>query len=118
MISPTPTPLPCQVLDYDGDGVDDLAVGAPSASFDHLNATLPVGDEWVGDGFREWGRVYLYRGARQLGLSVNASVVLQTRDDLTGLGTALSVADINGDGSQDLVVGCPVSAFTSKPQAG
>jgi hypothetical protein len=42
------------VLDWNRDGVDDLAVGAPSASFEawELNATSPVPDSWRGDGFR------------------------------------------------------------------
>eukprot|EP01052_Picozoa_sp_SAG31_P001570 SAG31_NODE_53_length_30139_cov_31.002197_12_plen_911_part_00 len=99
------------VLDYDGDGVEDLAVGAPSASFDHLNSTVPVSDSWVGDGFREWGRVYLYKGQKQIGLAANASVIIQTEDDLTGLGSTLFAADLDGDDAKDLLIGCPWSSF-------
>ena len=61
------------VIDWNADGVDDLAVGAPSASFDHLNATVPVDDSWQGNGFREWGRVYIYLGHRGVGLAPTAA---------------------------------------------
>ena len=74
------------VLDWNADGVDDLAVGAPSASFtdEQLNATFPVGDTWQGDGFREWGKVYIYLGHRGYGLAPTAATVIETADDLTG----------------------------------
>ena len=78
------------VLDWNADGVDDLAVGAPSASFtdEQLNATFPVGDTWQGDGFREWGKVYIYLGHRGYGLAPTAATVIETADDLTGVKNA------------------------------
>ena len=85
------------VLDFNGDGLDDLAVGAPAASFEGLNASFPVNDAWLGNGFREWGKVFIYTGQKHTGLASNASVIIETTDDLTGLGTKLFAVDINGD---------------------
>ena len=82
-------------------GVDDLAVGAPSASFTNseLNGSVPVGDTWQGSGFREWGKVYVYTGKKGGGLPQNATTVIETTDDLTGLGMVLAAVDIDEDGS-------------------
>ena len=101
------------VVDWNADGIDDLAVGAPSASFDQLNATVPVGDSWEGNGFREWGRVYIYLGRRGVGLAPAAATTIETTDDLTGFGSVLFGQDLNSDGHSDLCVGSPWSSFKS-----
>ena len=102
------------VGDFDGDGVDDLAVGAPSASFERLNASAPVPDSWVGNGFLEWGKIYIFKGAKATGLGANYSAVIETTDDLTGLGAVLAAADLDGDGVAELLAGCPWSSFTAE----
>ena len=101
------------VIDWNADGVDDLAVGAPSASFDQLNATVPVDDSWQGNGFREWGRVYIFLGHRGSGLAPTAATTIETTDDLTGFGELLYGQDLDEDGHVDLQVGCPWSSFKS-----
>ena len=73
------------VGDVDGDGIEDIAVGAPYA------------DENA-------GRVYLTFG----GLSLRGADVVLTAAAPGGLGTVVAgVGDINGDGFADLAAGAP-----------
>jgi len=80
--------------DFDGDGVDDFAVGAPGT--DHM---------LFGVQFINAGRVYLYSGA--------TGVLLQTftgNSSFDQFGKAVSAAgDFNGDGMLDLAVSAPGS---------
>jgi hypothetical protein len=83
--------------DFDGDGIDDLAVGspgeapgsAPSAGYVNLF-------RGTRNGLRPWG------GFHQEGLGQNE------RGDQ--FGAALSARDLNGDGKDDLLVGAPGEA--------
>ena len=77
--------------DFDGDGFDDLAVGAPGE------------DQGA-------GAVYLFRGTRT-GLRYWKRIV-QTQWGFASepgdeLGYSLAAGDLNGDGAADLVVGVP-----------
>lgn len=77
--------------DFDGDGFDDLAVGAPGA-----------------DG---QGAVYLYRGSRA-GLVPAVALTAMTdsgnlRFNGADYGAALAAADLNHDGTPELIVGAP-----------
>ncbi len=85
--------------DFNGDGYDDLAMGAPDEDVG------VVGD--AGAVIVEWGGPY--------GLDP-AGAQLWTEDDANGgggvtaggqFGHALAAADFNGDGFDDLAVGCP-----------
>jgi hypothetical protein len=67
--------------DFTGDGVADLAVGAPGE-----------------------GNVYLYPGGAT-GLGAPTVLTFPGPGTATGFGTALLAADANGDGARDLVVG-------------
>jgi hypothetical protein len=91
--------------DFNDDGFDDLAVGAPGERY---GAALPA------------GAVYVFYGSK-LGL-----LPIQTIDQ-TGLGaneagdmfgTALSAGDYDGDGWTDLAVGAPGEAPGPEPRSG
>jgi hypothetical protein len=79
--------------DLDGDGVEDLVVGAPSADLDGSNS----------------GGVFVFFGATL----PTGTVELATADavlpgsDGEQAGSAIAIGDVNGDGVDDLAVGAP-----------
>ena len=80
--------------DFNADGYDDVAVGAPG--------------EFPGTAPRA-GRVYVFRGATT-GLLTQVQLDqagLQTNDDLDGFGERLGAGDWNNDGKLDLIVVAP-----------
>ncbi len=76
--------------DVNGDGYDDLLVGAPT------QATSGGGR----------GRVYLYYGSAS-GLAPTAAWTYSSTQGGSELGRAVASADVNGDGYRDIVVGEP-----------
>ncbi|KAM7174267.1 phosphatidylinositol-glycan-specific phospholipase D [Macrochelys suwanniensis] len=80
------------VLDFNEDGVPDIAVGAPSVGSQHLTYT---------------GAVYVYLGTTGRGLSPWPNITIICQHTFCNLGWSLLAADINGDGKSDLVVGSP-----------
>ncbi|XP_041626694.1 phosphatidylinositol-glycan-specific phospholipase D isoform X1 [Vulpes lagopus] len=99
------------VLDFNQDGVPDLAVGAPSVGSEQLTYT---------------GAVYVYFGSKQGGMAACPNVTISCQDTYCNLGWTLLAADVNEDGEPDLVMGSPfapgggkqkgmVAAFYSAP---
>ena len=90
--------------DFDGDGYDDLAIGAPSED-------------------DEQGAVHILFGSRA-GLTASGDQrwhadvygVPHTRDEGQRFGAALAAGDVNGDGRADLAIGGPGGAGPSNEQ--
>ncbi|KAM9573132.1 phosphatidylinositol-glycan-specific phospholipase D isoform 1-T1 [Guaruba guarouba] len=80
------------VLDFNEDGISDLAIGAPS----------------VGSQFLTYkGAVYVYFGTEGRGLASQPNVTITCQYSYCNLGWSLLAADVDGDGNADLVVGSP-----------
>uniref|UniRef100_A0A672TIL3 Phosphatidylinositol-glycan-specific phospholipase D n=1 Tax=Strigops habroptila TaxID=2489341 RepID=A0A672TIL3_STRHB len=80
------------VLDFNEDGVSDLAIGAPS----------------VGSQFLTYkGAVYVYFGTEGRGLASQPNITITCQYSYCNLGWSLLAADVDGDGNADLVVGSP-----------
>ncbi|NXD11968.1 PHLD phospholipase, partial [Nothocercus nigrocapillus] len=80
------------VLDFNDDGVLDLAVGAPS----------------VGSKFLTYkGAVYVYFGTEGRGVGSQPGVTITCQYSYCNLGWSLLAADVDGDGKADLVIGSP-----------
>lgn len=99
------------VLDFNQDGLPDLAVGAPSVGSEKLTYK---------------GAVYIYFGSKQGGLSSSPNITISCQDVYCNLGWTLLATDMNGDSEHDLVIGSPfapgggeqkgiVAAFYSDP---
>ncbi|XP_048794506.1 phosphatidylinositol-glycan-specific phospholipase D [Lagopus muta] len=80
------------VLDFNEDGLPDLAIGAPS----------------VGSQFLSYkGAVYVYFGTKGRGLASQPNMTITCQYSYCNLGWSLLAADIDGDQNADLVVGSP-----------
>ena len=94
--------------DVNGDGVDDLIIGAPGAD---PNGTYGAGESYVvfgGSGVGSSGTIELSN------LDGNNGFVLNGIDSYDGSGRSVSSAgDVNGDGVNDLIIG----AFGANPNS-
>jgi hypothetical protein len=91
--------------DFDNDGRDDLAVGAPGRSE---------------GGNKQAGRVFLFRGTAS-GPQAHSSftqVGLGVDEQFDGFGYALAFGDFDNDGRDDLVAGAPGESPGSSPASG
>ena len=85
--------------DLNGDGIDDVIVGAPAS-----NGLVPVRTDL--------GEAYVVFGRPDLGGVVDTAKVEQdftliAAEGFARLGTSLAVADVNDDGIGDLIAGAP-----------
>jgi hypothetical protein len=95
--------------DFDGDGIDDLAIGTP---YDDVGDEADAGSVQVmyggaSGGLSEWGRVW-YQGGY-------INTVAEGGDHF---GWSLASGDIDGDGYEDLVIGVPDEHIGSTADAG
>lgn len=94
--------------DVNGDGIDDLVIGAPGDGYGYGTAA---------------GRAYVVFGKTNLGtggtldlesLSGTSGFVLNGGDAYDVAGTSVSIrGDINGDGFDDVIVGAPTTTASS-----
>jgi len=92
--------------DFNGDGVFDLAVGAPgeSAAAGTVTAIYGEVDEGLGSGFKLWGQ--------------DVGSVAGTAEAGDAFGSAMAAGDFDGDGFADLAIGVPGEAIGSTTGAG
>jgi hypothetical protein len=93
--------------DLTGDGVEDIAVGAPGPE-----GFLPVPCDPLGGMVcppPEWGRVFLFSGST----GALIRTLHPSAGDFFTFGFALaSIGDVNGDGVPDLAAGSPVLLYS------
>jgi len=107
------------VVDLNADGIDDLAVSAPSVAMEQMYYD---------------GAVYVYFGVAGSGLPSTPSLTLYVDQPIpdpaqdsptwtwqyenTNLGFKLVAADIDGDGAKDLLIGAPFASRSPAEQQG
>ncbi len=90
--------------DVNGDGIDDLVVGAPSA--DKAGPTLSVGHSYVVFGRADWSATAGIVALSSLNGTNGFRIVGIDPYDLSGRSVS-SAGDINGDGFADILIGTP-----------
>ncbi|KAF7725371.1 Glycosylphosphatidylinositol specific phospholipase D1 [Apophysomyces ossiformis] len=90
-------------VDFNQDGLDDLAVAAPFA--DGLAGKIDI--------------FFGHRGSKGLSMKADVEIKLQLgENDVEGFGFHLAGLDVDSDGYTDLVVGCPYCSVRDQRQAG
>lgn len=87
-------------IDANGDGAADIMLGAPGHDEPVMGA----------------GRVYIFHGAVQDGLHQldRADAIIAGESDFDGVGAVLASGDLNGDGLDDAILGCPGSGIDGR----
>ncbi|MDE3250096.1 MAG: FG-GAP repeat protein [Bacteroidota bacterium] len=88
--------------DVNGDGFDDVAIGAPT-----------MADVVTGSGnLLSVGAVFLYFGSAN-GLPATPSKILQPTSPVAGslFGLSIAAGDITGDGKNDIIIGAPQETY-------
>ena len=96
--------------DFNGDGRDDLAVGAPSESVAGVSRAGAVNVLY--------GRAGGLSATGSQFWSQNHAGVLDAPEKADNFGFALTAGDLNGDGRDDLAVGVPSESVHGKGRAG
>ncbi|MGA4840628.1 FG-GAP repeat protein [Streptomyces sp. G45] len=108
------------VGDFDGDGLDDLALGNCREIADE-NIDDPCGPERLtkGGGVHiRYGNPNGSFGSRAQTLNQDTPGVQGVAEQGDGFGEAVAARDVNGDGRDDLIIGAPGEAIGSKKNAG
>eukprot|EP00943_MAST-04B_sp_MAST-4B-sp1_P000099 g99.t1 len=95
-----------EVLDLNLDGIDDLVVSAPLSSFKNVEVPVPFDSD---PHYRCYGKVHVYFGQNNTGLSNGNRITYFTNKSFSVLGSTLSKGDVDLDGNDDLIIGAPYS---------
>ncbi len=98
--------------DFNGDGIGDLAVGAPDESYDNIRQAGAVSVIYGGSGGLSKSDHSVWRQSNRFVMGGD----LNNEDD--NFGTALAAADFNGDGNDDLAIGTPRDNWGGKRDSG
>eukprot|EP00794_Sanderia_malayensis_P010957 gene10957-12118_t len=85
------------VVDLNKDGIDDLAISAPSTGATSL---------------KYLGAVHVFFGKKGTPFSSSPDVTLRGQDTFDNFGYTLKAADVNSDGFTDLIIGSPFAPGT------
>lgn len=96
--------------DFNGDGFDDVAVGAPGDD--------DAGASWAGSVTVLYGSATGVSGTDSTFVHQGTDGVLDEPEAGDELGWALASADVDGDGHDDLVAGAPGETVSDVPEAG
>ncbi len=96
--------------DVDGDGYDDVIIGAPSAS--------PGSRFFAGEAYVVYGRNRL-TGRHEISTTAATDVlILEGVDDLDFAGAPVRSGDVDGDGYDDVLIGAPLASPGGRVNAG
>lgn len=98
------------VGDMNGDGLDDFAIGSPSAD--------PAGKQGAGEVHVLFGRLTNPTALPLTSLAADQGLRLTGATFNDGAGIALGGGDVNGDGYADVIIGAPGADPNDLPEAG